>query len=255
VKILATDESQHVRTSLAGDVMGLAPLFGKEGTQEHLLDLFLQLLKDDNPEVRLNIIGKLSSVTPVLDLEQLSQHLLPAIVELAEDRQWRVRLAIIEYIPLLAEQLGVDFFNDKLSGLCMSWLNDCVSSIREAATNNLKRLVQVFGHVWAADHVIPKVVELTKHTNYLYRATPLFAITTLATVLPADVVASKLLPLALTLCGDPIPNVRFTACKTVQSLSSKLDAAVVESKVKPALAKLLEDKDRDVRYFASVAGQ
>jgi hypothetical protein len=31
--------------------MGLAPIFGKENTIEHLLDLFLQLLKDDYPEV------------------------------------------------------------------------------------------------------------------------------------------------------------------------------------------------------------
>lgn len=56
----------------------------------------------------------------------LSQSLLPAIVELAEDRHWRVRLAIIEYIPLLASQLGVEFFDDKLGNLCMNWLGDQV---------------------------------------------------------------------------------------------------------------------------------
>src|SRR5688572_19743083 len=85
--------------------MGLAPVFGKENTIEHLLDLFLQLLKDDFPEVRLNIISKLDEVNKVIGVEMLAQSLLPAIVELAEDRQWRVRLAIIEYIPLLADQL------------------------------------------------------------------------------------------------------------------------------------------------------
>jgi serine/threonine-protein phosphatase 2A regulatory subunit A len=55
---------------------------------------------------------------------------LPAIVELAEDRHWRVRLAIIEYIPLLASQLGVGFFDDKLGALCMQWLQDkvCIST-------------------------------------------------------------------------------------------------------------------------------
>lgn len=55
---------------------------------------------------------------------QLSQSLLPAIVELAEDSKWRVRLAIIEYMPLLAGQLGVEFFNQSLSKLCMTWLVD-----------------------------------------------------------------------------------------------------------------------------------
>jgi serine/threonine-protein phosphatase 2A regulatory subunit A len=85
--------------------MGLSPILGKQHTIDHLVDLFLHLLKDEFPEVRLNIISKLDAVNKVIGVEMLSQSLLPAIVELAEDRQWRVRLAIIEYIPLLASQL------------------------------------------------------------------------------------------------------------------------------------------------------
>lgn len=64
----------------------------------------------------------------VIGIDLLSQSPLPAIVELAEDRHWRVRLAIIEYIPLLASQLGVGFFDDKLGALCMQWLKDKVCS-------------------------------------------------------------------------------------------------------------------------------
>lgn len=67
----------------------------------------------------------------VIGIDLLSQSLLPAIVELAEDRHWRVRLAIIEYIPLLASQLGVGFFDDKLGALCMQWLKDKVCEATE----------------------------------------------------------------------------------------------------------------------------
>jgi serine/threonine-protein phosphatase 2A regulatory subunit A len=59
---LSTDTSQHVRAALATQISGLAPLLGKEATTEHLLPLFLQLLKDEFPEVRLNIISKLELV-------------------------------------------------------------------------------------------------------------------------------------------------------------------------------------------------
>merc|ERR1711884_831215 len=93
----------------------------------------------------LNIISNLDCVNEVIGIQQLSQSLLPAIVELAEDTKWRVRLAIIEYMPLLAGQLGVEFFDEKLSALCMTWLIDHVYAIREAATNNLKKLVAQFG--------------------------------------------------------------------------------------------------------------
>ena len=41
-----------------------------------------------------------------------------------------MRLAIIEYMPLLAGQLGVDFFDEKLNSLCMTWLIDHVFAIR-----------------------------------------------------------------------------------------------------------------------------
>ena len=156
--------------------------------------MFLQMLKDEFPDVRLHIISKLELVNKgnvsfqstsrstarlidsVIGIELLSQSLLPAIVQLAEDKQWRVRLAIIEYIPLLASQLGVKFFDEKLSTLCMSWLGDTVFSIREAATQNLKKLTEVFGVAWASEAIIPKVTAMGQHPNYLYRMTTCFAI-------------------------------------------------------------------------------
>lgn len=62
VKDLSTDSSQHVRAALAQQISGLAPLLGKDATVEHLLPLFLLLLKDEFSEVRLNLISKLEMV-------------------------------------------------------------------------------------------------------------------------------------------------------------------------------------------------
>lgn len=65
-----------------------------------------------------------AQVNQVIGIDLLAQSLLPAIEELAEDKHWRVRLAIIEYIPLLASQLGAEFFEEKLGPQCMKWLED-----------------------------------------------------------------------------------------------------------------------------------
>jgi serine/threonine-protein phosphatase 2A regulatory subunit A len=113
----------------------------------------------------------------VIGIDLLSKALLPAIVELAEDKQWRVRQAIIEYIPLLANQLGVQFFDDQLGNLCMAWLGDPVFSIREAATVNLRKLTEVFGVAWSRMALIPKVLAMASNPNYLFRMTTIFAIT------------------------------------------------------------------------------
>lgn len=177
VRDLSADSSQHVRAALGNQISGLAPLLGKDATIEHLLPLFLHLLKDDFPDVRLNIISKLEQVNAVIGIELLSQALLPAIMKLAEDKQWRVRQAIIEYIPLLARQLGVQFFDDRLANLCMGWLGDPVFSIRESATINLRKLTEVFGVEWARQAIIPKVLVMGNNPNYLFRMTTIFAIT------------------------------------------------------------------------------
>ncbi|SOV08880.1 probable ser/thr protein phosphotase 2A regulatory subunit A [Ustilago sp. UG-2017a] len=255
---LAGDNSQHVRAALGMQISGLAPLLGKEATIEHLLPLFLQLLKDEFPDVRLNIISKLEQVNEVIGIDLLSQSLLPAIVELAEDKQWRVRQAIIEYIPLLANQLGVQFFDEQLSNLCMSWLGDTVFSIREAATVNLKKLTDVFGVEWARQTIIPKVLQMGTHPNYLYRMTTIFAITTMAPSLDTPAITGDVLETVLPMVSDPIPNIRFNVAKAFEVLSSVLiktpeGKEVITAKITPALEKLKEDSDADVRFFAQKA--
>ncbi|KAF3354072.1 Sensor protein gacS [Verticillium dahliae VDG1] len=238
IEDLVSDTSQHVRAALGTQISGLAPILGKQETIDHLLPMFLQMLKDEFPEVRLHIISKLELVNQVIGIELLSQSLLPAIIQLAEDKQWRVRLAIIEYIPLLASQLGVKFFDEKLANLCMGWLGDTVFSIREAATHNLKKLTEVFGVEWANEAIIPKVMVMGNHPNYLYRMTTCFAITTLASVVSMDVIAKSILPQLLDkLAEDDIPNIRFNVAKTIL----------------PKLEKLQKDDDVDVRFFATTA--
>lgn len=45
VRELSLDSSQYVRAALAGVVMELAPLLGKQATIDHLVPVFLTLLK------------------------------------------------------------------------------------------------------------------------------------------------------------------------------------------------------------------
>lgn len=165
-----------------------------------------------------------------------------------------MRLAIIEYVPILAQELGQTFFNDKLLGLCMTWLSDSVHAIRDAAINNLKKLTVVFGVPWCQQNVLPKVIALFSHPNYLYRMTTLVAVGVMADAVGGDVTAESLLPLVLRMANDPVPNIRFNVAKTLQLMTSVLPLAVVQNQVKPVLTQLLrDDTDADVKYYASTA--
>ncbi|OBZ79824.1 Protein phosphatase PP2A regulatory subunit A [Grifola frondosa] len=243
--LLLKDNEAEVRTAAAGQIPGFAKLLEKE---------------DEFPEVRLNIISKLEQVNTVIGIELLSESLLPAIVELAEDKSWRVRQAIIEYIPLLATQLGKSFFDEQLGNLCMSWLGDNVYSIREAATINLKKLTEAFGVEWAKVQIVPKVVGMGQHPNYLYRMTTVQAIMTIAPSLTLDIVRGEILDTLLQLAGDPIPNIRFNVAKALEVLATTFGDTpegkqLTQQKIVPVLEAQRTDQDADVRFFAQRALQ
>uniref|UniRef100_A0A8C1DN18 Protein phosphatase 2, regulatory subunit A, beta a n=2 Tax=Cyprinus carpio TaxID=7962 RepID=A0A8C1DN18_CYPCA len=287
----AEDKSWRVRYMVADKFSDLQKAVGPEITKNDLVPAFQNLLKDceaevraaaankvkefcENlpedsretiimthilpcvkcPEVRLNIISNLDCVNEVIGIRQLSQSLLPAIVELAEDAKWRVRLAIIEYMPLLAGQLGVEFFDEKLNSLCMAWLVDHGSCYNvEAATCNLMKLVEKFGAEWAQNTIVPKVLGMANDPNYLHRMTTLFCINALSEVCGQEITTKHMLPVVFKMSNDQVANVRFNVAKSLQKIGPVLDSNCLQTEVKPVLEKLASDQDMDVKYFAQEA--
>ena len=148
---------------------------------------------------------------------------------------------------------GVEFFNEKLCALCMTWLGDNVYSIREAAVKNLSELTKVFGVEWSAENIVPKVMLLYGHSNYLFRLTALASVQALSTVHSKEVLQTQMLPLVIQACQDPVPNIRFNVAKTLKELSKRVDREDIDGHIKPALTGLANDKDIDVCYFAKDA--
>jgi len=59
---LQTDTFQYVRIALAENLMSLCPKVGKALTNEHILPIFLILLRDESTEVRLALFQKIESL-------------------------------------------------------------------------------------------------------------------------------------------------------------------------------------------------
>ena len=85
--------------------MSVCPTIGKAQTNEHIIPIFLQLLRDNESEVRIAVFKKIMNLNEVIGIESLSQSILPAITELSNEKNWRTRVSVIEMFPLLAEQL------------------------------------------------------------------------------------------------------------------------------------------------------
>uniref|UniRef100_A0A672SDK8 Serine/threonine-protein phosphatase 2A 65 kDa regulatory subunit A beta isoform-like n=1 Tax=Sinocyclocheilus grahami TaxID=75366 RepID=A0A672SDK8_SINGR len=245
---LLKDCEAEVRTAAANKVKVFCENLLEDSRETIIMTHILPCVKC--PEVRLNIISNLDCVNEVIGIRQLSQSLLPAIVELAEDAKWRVRLAIIEYMPLLAGQLGVEFFDEKLNSLCMAWLIDHVFAIREAATCNLMKLVEKFGAEWAQNTIVPKVLGMANDSNYLHRMTTLFCINALSEICGQEITTKHMLPVVLKMSTDQVANVRFNVARCLQKIGPDLDSSALQAEVKPVLEKLATDQDMDVKYFA-----
>jgi serine/threonine-protein phosphatase 2A regulatory subunit A len=97
----------------------------------------------------------LEDLNRVIGIETLSHSLVPAINQLASEKKWRVRMTIIEYFPILAKIMGETAFNDRFGPMCLSWLDDNVFAIREAAMKNLQQLTQVFRLEMAREKSLP----------------------------------------------------------------------------------------------------
>lgn len=126
----------------------------------------------------------------------------------------------------------------------MQWLVDNVFAIREAATVNVRNLVEKFGSDWARVSVcglppsfmsyvcapsffqvaiLPKVLAMAQENNYLHRMTTLFAINLLVEVCSQEVTKEIMLPVVLKLAEDPVANVRFNVAKTLAKMAIKLE--------------------------------
>lgn len=245
------ETSAHVRASLAGSFLRLTQVVGAKLIGDHLITTFLALLKDESPEVRVKLIGTLDGLTSVVEIDTLSQSLLPAIKDLGSDRQWRVRLAILDCMPSLAKYLGNDKFTSELSGLFLPWLTDPVFSVRDAASENFRKLALSLGTEWTEAHIVPQLQALLAHTNYLYRISSMLCVSRLSEAVSPSFIEEQLVPMVVRLCGDPVPNVRFNATKTIQAMHRTCPA--VNTATRECLERLQRDQDPDVVCFAQRA--
>jgi serine/threonine-protein phosphatase 2A regulatory subunit A len=257
---LKVDSAQYVRAALAQIIGPVAEAIGREKTTEKLLMIITDLLKDEFQEVRLNVVSHAGLICKVMSVDGMVHGLLHAIQLLVQDNHWRIRKAVVEQVPKLAELFGVEMFQSKLETLYISSLKDSVHDVRASAIKNLRLIATHFKSKWTVDHLVPQIVELySKSTGYANRVTILQVLPHIQHVLSGEEVASSIIPLVKQAARDPVPNVRFTACRTLLEIAKRATDKVNEhtfnKEIKPALQELVHDQDSDVQYFASLAMQ
>jgi serine/threonine-protein phosphatase 2A regulatory subunit A len=107
---------------------------------------------------------------------------------------------------------------------------------------------------WLEELFTEKIKEFGSHERFMIRIHSLFFINKLASAVSKSVLNKQLVPVVLTLAEDPVPNIRFNVCKTIDSVYSLLMPGN-KIKCEGALEKMVSDKDFDVHFFANIAKQ
>ena len=71
--------------------------------------------------------------------------------------------------------------------------------------------------------------------------------------MPPEVISETMLPVALKMANDPVPNIRFNVAKALGTIIPLVDSQNVQQEIKPCLTNLQEDEDSDVKFFATQA--
>jgi serine/threonine-protein phosphatase 2A regulatory subunit A len=253
---LAADSNEKVRIAFAESIVHLAGPFGADSAQKLLVPILQTLAKDDHARVRNSIITNVDLLAQGIGTGAFTDQVLPTVTEMWEDAKWRVRCEVIAKVSSIAENLADGKFEHTLLPMVFAALTDHVFAVREQACVQIAKLTQVLGEEWAAEHLLTKSMECyTTSTNYLHRMTSLLIAAELAELkaLSSETFSSFVLPVLVKACGDVVPNVRFTAARTLHIASPQLSDQVVSSQIVPALTTLTSDPDVDVKYFAEQA--
>ena len=153
------------------------------------------------------------------------------------------------------------FCKSRLRDILIQSLKDPASTVRETAAQQVHLLNASFGFEYMKKWVFEEMKKIYKQSgNYLHRMVPLKAIQLMAQSegqhkLTCSQIKTQFQDLLISALKDAISNVRFTACRVVETviIQIKLDNDILGS-FKEILSKLQKsDSDEDVQFFARQA--
>jgi serine/threonine-protein phosphatase 2A regulatory subunit A len=249
LKNLKTDSLNYVRSSLASNVLSLAPIIGAKKTNEYIFPVFQELIKDEDHDIRMVIIKNLDKLNEVVNIDNFVQGIIPSLIEISDNNNWRVRNQVQEIVPVFARIVNKKLFLESIMPICIKWLTDPVYAIRQNACKIMKRLFDIFKGEDFEKKLLSKISPMSKSESYLIRITVVMLIREfLVDEFELDFLEKKLFPYIVKLSDDKIPNVRQACSVVIKKLMRLSKNKDVVKECKSIVEELKRDKDLEVVY-------
>ena len=247
---LVTDEGVTTRVDLAGTLLELADPMGAEYAKEVYLGtngdapLINILLGDANTNLRLAVITRLTGLIDVITIAQAPK-IITQIHELCEDKNWRVRWAAMMLLTDLCQQMTPEeFVAEFIGGEKKAFANcsqDNCALIRTDWVQVCLNVAEVYGKGWLVEQIVPIVEKCDEQKAYQVKAVLLDAAAAWGSYLSGtSVLESKLLPKAILMLEDRVPNLALLTAQSIGTLLKNkcISHDYVSSSLKPVLTKV-----------------
>ena len=249
LKNLKSDLLPYVRSSLASNILSLAPIIGTKKTNEFIYPIFLDLIKDEDHDIRMLIFKNLDKLNEVVNTDNFIQGIFPSLTEISDNNNWRVRNQVQEIVPVFARIVKRSMFLETIMPMCLKWLTDPVYAIRQNACKIIKRLYDIFKCEDFEKKLLNKISPMAKSDSYLIRITVVILIKEfLDDEYELEFLEKKLFPYIMKLSDDKIPNVRQACSVVIKKLARLSKNKDVIKDCKSIIEELKRDKDLEVTY-------
>uniref|UniRef100_A0A8C2B7F6 WW-binding domain-containing protein n=1 Tax=Cyprinus carpio TaxID=7962 RepID=A0A8C2B7F6_CYPCA len=259
---LATDVQWKVRRTLAFSIHELAVILGDQLTAADLVPIFNGFLKDLD-EVRIGVLKHLYDFLKLLHADKRREYLyqLQEFMVTDNSRNWRFRYELAEQLILIIELYSHSDVYNYLRQIALNLCSDKVSEVRWISYKLVShvKLYACEAHDLGLNFINELIMRFCHCPKWVGRQA--FAFICQAIVeedcMPMEQFAQHLLPSLLSLSSDPVPNVRVLVAKALrQSVLEKPyfkdPGSAYSDELEEALSELRMDKDRDVRFFATL---
>ncbi|XP_061688006.1 serine/threonine-protein phosphatase 4 regulatory subunit 1 [Syngnathoides biaculeatus] len=261
---LASDVQWKVRRTLAFSIHELAVILGDQLTAADLVPIFNGFLKDLD-EVRIGVLKHLYDFLKLLHADKRREYLyqLQEFMVTDNNRNWRFRYELAEQLILIIELYSHYDVYDYLRQIALTLCSDKVSEVRWISYKLVVEILQKLYSSGADELGVNFINELTVRFCHCPKwvGRQAFAFICQAVVeedcMPMEQFAQHLLPSLLRLSSDPVANVRVLVAKALrQSVMEKAyfkePGCASSDELEETVMALQSDKDRDVRFFASL---
>uniref|UniRef100_A0A671U1G2 Uncharacterized protein n=1 Tax=Sparus aurata TaxID=8175 RepID=A0A671U1G2_SPAAU len=260
---LATDVQWKVRRTLAFSIHELAVILGDQLTAADLVPIFNGFLKDLD-EVRIGVLKHLYDFLKLLHADKRREYLyqLQEFMVTDNSRNWRFRYELAEQLILIIELYSHYDVYDYLRQIALTLCSDKVSEVRWISYKLVVEILQKLYACGADDLGLNFINELTVRFCHCPKWVGRQAFAFICQVcsedcMPMDQFSQHLLPSLLSLSSDPVANVRVLVAKALrQSVMEKAyfkePGCAYSDELEETVMALQSDKDRDVRFFASL---